>query len=180
MKKLLFLLLLLAAPVCGRAQTPDQKGPSDLRGVLLEMLHTTHDKEDWFVSGNVAIAHLTPEQARWTDGKGGHSVGQLTYHLVFWDREQLDKFKGEKSPAFSGNNDETFNDFDAKKWAETVKDYDTVMTEWEKAVADADDKKLALWASAIDHVATHNAYHIGQILYVRKLQGAWDPAKGVK
>ena len=179
-KKLPFLLLLLAAPLCGRAQTPDQKGPGDLRGVLLEMLHTTHDKEDWFVSGNVAIAHVTPEQARWTDGKGGHSVGQLTYHLVFWDTEQLDKFKGEKPPAFSGNNDETFNDFDAKKWEKTVKDYDAVMTEWEKAVAAADDKKLALWASSIEHVATHNAYHIGQILYVRKLQGAWDPAKGVK
>ena len=29
-------------------------------------------------------------------------------------------------------------------------------------------------------VADHNAYHLGQIIYVRKLQGAWDPGKGVK
>ena len=32
----------------------------------------------------------------------------------------------------------------------------------------------------IAHVGAHNAYHIGQILYVRKLQGVWDPAKGVE
>ncbi len=28
--------------------------------------------------------------------------------------------------------------------------------------------------------ADHNAYHIGQIIFVRKLQGSWDPEKGVK
>jgi uncharacterized damage-inducible protein DinB len=179
MLKVLFLLV-LALPLCGLAQTPGPKGPTNLRGILLEILKTTHDKEDWFVPGNVAMAGLTPEQARWTDGKGGHSVGQLTYHLVFWNSQELAKFKGEKPPAFGGNNDETFNDFDAKKWADTVKQYDDVMTAWEKAVESADDEKLAKWASAIDHVATHNAYHIGQILYVRKLQGAWDPSKGVK
>ena len=43
----------------------------------------------------------------------------------------------------------------------------------------ADDATLAKNASLVEHVATHNAYHIGQILYVRKLEGAWNPAKGV-
>jgi len=35
-------------------------------------------------------------------------------------------------------------------------------------------------ASTIAHIGAHNAYHIGQIIYVRKLQGSWDPEKGVK
>jgi len=55
-----------------------------------------------------------------------------------------------------------------------------VMSDWEKAVETADDKKLAENASLIAHVGAHNAYHLGQILYVRKLQGVWDPSKGVK
>jgi uncharacterized damage-inducible protein DinB len=183
MKKVLLALptmLLLAMPLSVFAQTPDQKGAKDLRGILVELLKTTHNQKDWFVPGNTAMDGLTAEQAKWSDGKGNHSVGQLTYHLVYWDSEQLAKFKGEKPPAFDGNNEETFNDFDAKKWAQMVKQFDTVMTEWEKAVAAADDKKLAEWASTIEHVAAHNAYHIGQIIYVRKQQGAWDPAKGVK
>lgn len=54
------------------------------------------------------------------------------------------------------------------------------MTDWEKAVEAADDKKIEASASDISHIATHNAYHIGQIVFVRKLQGSWDPEKGVK
>ena len=44
----------------------------------------------------------------------------------------------------------------------------------------ADDKKIEAFASEIAHVGAHNAYHIGQIVYVRKLQGSWYPSKGVK
>jgi uncharacterized damage-inducible protein DinB len=157
-----------------------QKKPMTLKEVLLEQLRTTHNKEEWFAPASVAVAGLTPAQASWTDKSGNHSVGQLANHLVFWDRDSLMQFKGEKPPKFDGNNDETFNNFDEKSWAKTVADLDTVMTEWEKAVEDADDAKISLWASRIAHVGAHNAYHIGQMVYVRKLQGVWDPAKGVK
>jgi uncharacterized damage-inducible protein DinB len=61
-----------------------------------------------------------------------------------------------------------------------VKKLNQVMTDWEAAVTNADDQKLADNASLIAHVGAHNAYHIGQIIYVRKLQGVWDPSKGVK
>jgi len=53
------------------------------------------------------------------------------------------------------------------------------MTDLEKLVADADDRQLAKWAPTIGNICTHNAYHIGQIVYVRKLQGSWNPDKGV-
>jgi hypothetical protein len=54
------------------------------------------------------------------------------------------------------------------------------MTDLEKVVETADDGKLAAWASEIAHIGTHNAYHLGQIIFVRKLQGSWNPEKGVK
>jgi uncharacterized damage-inducible protein DinB len=168
---------ILCLSLCASAQ---QKRSMTLKEVLLEQLHSTHDKEEWFATANVAVAGLTPAQASWTDKSGNHSVGQLANHLVFWDRESLAQFKGEKPAKFDGNNDETFNNFDEKSWNKTVADLDAVMTEWEKAVESADDAKVSLWASRIAHVGTHNAYHIGQMVYVRKLQGVWDPAKGVK
>jgi hypothetical protein len=146
---------------------------------LLDQLKTTHNQEDWFVPANIAVDGLTAEQANWKSS-AGHSVGQLTYHLVFWDKQTLAKFKGETPEKFSGNNEETFNNFDSKKWQDTVRELDEVMTEWEKAVEGADDKKVAEWASTIARIGTHNAYHIGQIISVRKEQGSWNPAKGVK
>ena len=42
------------------------------------------------------------------------------------------------------------------------------------------EEKLAMSAATISHISTHNAYHTGQILYVRKLQGSWNPENGVK
>ncbi|MBS1823445.1 MAG: DinB family protein [Acidobacteria bacterium] len=162
------------------AQTPRPEPPTTLKGVLLEQLRTTHNAQDWFASGNTAIAGLTADQARWADGKGNHSVGQLTYHLVFWNKRALMQFKGEKPAQFDGNNDETFNNFTPAQWNDLAKQYDQVMTEWEKAVEAADDATIAKNASLIAHVGAHNAYHIGQIVFVRKEQGSWDPSKGVK
>jgi len=172
--------LILLALFLSLSALAQDKSPTDLRGVLLEQLRTTHNQKDWFVSAKEAVDGVTAEQANWSDGKGNHSVGQLTYHLLFWNRRVLAQFKGEDPGKFSGNNDETFNNFDAKQWSATVKELDEVMTAWEKAVESADDAKLQKQASTIAHIGAHNAYHIGQIVFVRKEQGSWNPDKGVK
>ena len=177
MKRLAFLLM-LAIPLAAVAQS--KTPPTTLRGVLLEQFHTTHDAEDWFVPAKIAVDGLTAEQAQWSPGKGNHSVGQLAYHLWYWNARVLATFNGEKLAPFDGNNNETFDKFNAAQWDDLKVKLDKVMADWEKAVETADEKKLAENASLIAHVAAHNAYHIGQILYVRKLEGAWDPAKGVK
>lgn len=176
-KRIVFLLL-FALPLYVHGQ--DQQPPTNLKSILLEQLRTTHNQKDWFVPANVAVEGVTAEQANWTDGKGNHSIGQLVNHLVFWNTQELAKFRGEQPPKFSGDNDETFTSFDVKQWDSTVKQLDEVLTAWEYAVEAADDKKVEAWASTIAHIGTHNAYHIGQIVYIRKLQGSWDPSKGVK
>jgi uncharacterized damage-inducible protein DinB len=173
-------LILLAFALPTLAQDSKTPPPSTLKSILLEQLRSTHTQADWFVPANTAVEGLTAEQANWTDGKGNHSVGQLVAHIIFWNRRNLAKFKGEPLEKFSGHNDETFTSFDSKQWADTVKQLDEVMTEWEKAVEAADEAKLKSWYSTIAHIGAHNAYHIGQIVYVRKEQGSWDPEKGVK
>jgi hypothetical protein len=151
-----------------------------LKSVLVEQLKTTHDKQNWFVPVNVALDGVTAEQATWTDGSGNHSIGQLANHLLFWNERQLLKFRGQKEPAFGGNNEETFNDFDKSKWEQTVKKLNEVLSELEKLVQSADETSLKSWAETIGNISTHNAYHTGQIIFVRKLQGSWDAKKGVK
>jgi hypothetical protein len=62
------------------------------------------------------------------------------------------------------------------------------LDEWRLNLADIGDDKLnspvnaqyqAPWCSPLAHQNIHNAYHIGQIVLLRKLQGAWDITKGV-
>jgi uncharacterized damage-inducible protein DinB len=160
--------------------------PVTLRSLLLSELHSTHDKAEWFTPIHAAVAGLTAEQAKWVptnaqgkvDPNANHSVGMLAYHLVFWNETALGRLRGE-NPATPGNNDETFNDFDAAHWDEIVQRLDRVMKELEAAVEKMPEDKLALKAPLISHISTHNAYHTGQILYVRKLQGSWNPKNGV-
>ena len=173
----LLLAVFLTAALSAREQP---KTPQTLKEVLLEQLRTTHNEKDWFVPISVAVEGLTPAQVTWTDGDGNHSIGQLVNHLAFWNARALQEFNGEKPAAFSGNNDETFNKFDSKEWTATVNRLDSVMKAWEKAVQEADDSKIKASASLVAHVSTHNAYHVGQIIYIRRLQGSWDASKGVK
>jgi uncharacterized damage-inducible protein DinB len=175
MKKYIVVLLLSVVPVFAQ-----NKKPTNLRDVLLAELKSTHNSEEWFVPANIAVKGLTAEQAKWTDGKGNHSVGQLAYHLVFWNRQSLAKLKGEKPEKFSGNNDDTFNNFDEKSWNDVVQQLDEVLSDLEKWVETADEAKLKENAQMLTHISTHNAYHIGQIIYVRKEQGSWDPKNGVR
>src|SRR5580698_4016103 len=178
--EIVIVMVVAIVPLVVRGQTSDQKPAPTLKSVLLQQLKDTHINSNWFVCANVALAGVTPEQANWTDGKGNHSVGQLAYHIWFWNDRNLRRLKGKDAAKFSGNNDETFDRFDAKSWSETVQKLDAVLTELEKMVDNADETKLKAIAPTIANINTHNAYHIGEIVMVRKEQGSWDPSKGVK
>ena len=180
MKSVLSSVILVLACYTLLAQDKKNEAPPTLKSILLEQLKTTHNQKDWFVPANTAVAGLTAEQAMWKDGSGNHSVAQLTNHIIFWDLEELVKFKGEKPVAFSGNNEETFENLDKRAWDATVKRLDSVLTAWETAIEQADDAKLTKWYSIIAHIGAHNAYHIGQIIFVRKEHGTWNPENGVK
>jgi len=169
-----FLLFLAALPLCAQ-----DKKPTNLRELLLAELRSTHNNADWFVPGNTAMKNLTAEQASWTGGKGNHSVGQIAHHLVFWNRWTLERLNG-STEKYNGTNDETFYKFDTETWNDTVRQFDAVMNDVEKWVQTADEAKLQDSAQMITTICTHNAYHIGQIIYVRREQGSWDPSMGVK
>ncbi|HEY1660575.1 MAG TPA: DinB family protein [Candidatus Sulfotelmatobacter sp.] len=179
-RAIVFAVSTLAIAFSFPCNAQNNQKPATLRSLLLQELHTTHNQAEWFVPIDTAVEGLTAEQASWQPSGGGHSAGQLTYHLLFWNRRNFERLKGEKLENFGGNNDETFVKFDDKQWADTVKQLDQVMTDLEKLVEGADDQQLAKWAPTIGNICTHNAYHIGQIVYVRKLQGSWNPDKGVK
>jgi len=172
-----FASLLLTVSIA-MAQSPPS-APT-LKSILLEQLKETHDKEAWFVPVKIAIEGLTPEQAAWKDETDNHSIVQLVNHLIFWNQQQLAKFKGEKTAEFDGDNKKTFAGLDKATWEASVKQIDEIMIAWEKAIAEADEAKLAKWYSTIARISTHNAYHTGQIIYIRKMKGNWDPEKGVK
>jgi len=188
MRLSLTLSILAAAITISVAQTPTPSAaPVTLRALLTSELHSTHDTAEWFTPIKAAVAGLTAEQAKWVpqnasgklDPNANHSVGMLVHHLAFWNENALARLRGEK-PASPSDNHETFNEFDAAHWDDIVQRLDRVMKDLEAEVEKMSEENLAKAASTISHISTHNAYHTGQILYVRKLQGSWNPENGVK
>src|SRR5262245_18923979 len=174
-------LLLSATPLLASPDPKPTPPPATLKSILLEQFKTTHANQDWFVPASKAVEGMTAEQAAWKDGKGNHSVAQLVSHVIFWDQSNLAQLQGKPAPKYSGKNDDTFDiNVNKETWEQMVKDLDKVLTDWEKAIESADDATIQKWASTIQHVSAHNAYHTGQIIYIRKLQGSWHPEKGVK
>ena len=170
-------LLLLSVPALAAEKATKTV---TLKSSLLEQLRTSHDQQDWFVPVKPALDGVTAAQASWKPQGGDHSIGQLANHLLFWNSQNLARFKKQTPPKFDGNNDETFNAFDQARWDEIRENLDRVLTEMEKLVQGADEKTLQSLAPTLGRIATHNAYHTGQILLLRKMRGAWDPAKGVE
>jgi uncharacterized damage-inducible protein DinB len=151
-----------------------------LQSILLEQLRYTHNKADWYVPIHTAIEGLTIEQAAWTDSSENHSIGQIVNHLAFWNERILIAFQGNTPPDFNDNNKETFSQYNKNDWQQTKNRLDSIQTQWEKAVEGATEKQLQEWSSSIANICSHNAYHTGQIVYIRKKNGWWDENKGVK
>jgi hypothetical protein len=168
------------APPCGCARSEERSQAADWQKFLHQQLKATHTNKDRFVPANIAVQGLTAEQASWADGHGNHSIGKLAYHLAFCNAQELAIFKGETPAKYGEKNHETFSRFDEKQWSETVQQLDQVMLDLEKYVEPADEKGLDKNGSMIATLAMHDAYHIRQIIYIRRLQGSWKTEMGVK
>ena len=159
--------------------------------ILLEQMFACRNQKNWFAPLSDAIAGLTAEQASWHDESTNHSVWQIVNHLIFWNERWLTRFKGIIPPKLEGDTATTFSAEDKgdEMWKLSVNKLDEVLSEWEKELKNAEEAKLqneALkdfgdsWYAVLSQITIHNAYHIGQIVTLRKQHGTWDLEKGVK
>src|SRR6476660_4318428 len=155
--------------------------------VLREQFDACYDNNEWFVSLKTVLDGVTHEQAAWKPDGADNSIWETVNHILFWTERWLQRFRGELNEPQDVDNDTTL-DSDTADWSTTHKRLDKVMIEWREKLSAMDDAKLASavnskyekpWYWPLAQQNIHNAYHIGQILLLRKLQGSWDPKKGV-
>ena len=65
-------------------------------------------------------------------------------------------------------------------WEQSKAKLDSIQLAWNEAVENATSEQLKDFGFEIGNIASHNAYHTGQIIYIRKMKGWWDDSKGVK
>ena len=158
----------------------EKQDSSEMKSLLMEQMKNSHDNKNWFVPLAFATEGLTAEQANWKDSTGNHSIGELVSHLIFWNERNLIAFHGDVLPDYSGNNKETFKKFSSKNWEQALSKLDSIQSKLNETIESATASQLKDWRSDLANICSHNAYHTGQIIYIRKLKGWWDDEKGVK
>ncbi|WHZ05235.1 DinB family protein [Neobacillus sp. YX16] len=158
------------------------------KDVLLEQFLCCQKKSHWFVSFEKAVAGLTPEQANWKKTDSENSIWEIICHLVFWNQRFLNRFKTNENPKMEGNNDTTFTIFKEMEWEQVLERFNAVIADWYETIENCEDEKLdqyisedskETWLESLSSITLHNAYHIGQIVTIRKMQGSWDPEHGL-
>ncbi len=159
----------------------------EFKKVLIKQFDRCYNENGWFVAIRNALEGVTAEQAGWKPDGSENSIWESLSHISYYNNAYLLRFKGIDYQYDVTDNDETFTSGEASEsdWQAEVAKFDAVMTEWRGLIAAADSAKFEQavsvenWGELIANVNAHNAYHGGQILLLRKLQGSWNPEKGV-
>ncbi|WP_430787191.1 DinB family protein [Virgibacillus flavescens] len=160
----------------------------DVRDLLLQQWGSCLDEEDWFPPLEKVLEDITFEQATWKSADVEmNSIWELVCHLLFFEKRFLMRFQGETAnEPQAEDNDATFRlpAETLKNWKATKQEYFHVHRELGNILANAEHEDLYREVLREDNslvlelksLAMHDAYHIGQIVFISKMQGAW-PAK---
>lgn len=155
---------------------------------FLRQLDQNWDQEDWIVPLSAALEGLTPEQAAWKPAEGCSTIWQLVNHINYYNTRTLNRLRGEAPAGNATTNDETFGDAgdpeDTEGWKRTVREAESLYHSIRAALAGLQDEALdkALNEPGSNGMTlgeflsiwiTHDGYHSGQIVLLRKLQGCW-------
>ncbi|MGD6834383.1 DinB family protein [Sutcliffiella halmapala] len=150
----------------------------NVKEVFLEQLSACHNQNAWFVSLHHAIKDLSTEQASWKLNDSSNSIWEIVNHLNYYNERYLLRLQGEDIPKGVHTNDYTFQPIETD-WKTAVDRMNTILSDWSRALENCDEAALNKWVGDITQLTIHNAYHIGQIVHIRKQQEAWDPSQGV-
>ena len=152
---------------------------SELRGLLQELL----DWEDAHVSFDSAVEGVPPEVRGVQPERLPHSPWQLLEHIRICQRDILDFCRDPdyKQPKFEDYWPSTSMPPTEDAWEQSIASFRTDREHLKKL---ATNRSIDLFAP-IPHgsgqtylrelllVADHNAYHVGQLVAVRRLLGNW-------
>lgn len=148
------------------------------RASLLELWDAWWDGDIWIAPWGKAVAGLNAEQAWWrpeavggAGGAGGarHSIWQNVNHVVFWREYTLTTLAGNPKPSDEDVQARQFAQPAAPTepaWAEAKGALERTHRAIRDAIADPSNPMDRL----MNYLA-HDAYHLGQIMYVRGMLG---------
>ena len=147
--------------------------------LLLNVLDSTFEKESWYAPFKHAIEGLTAEQAIWKPfGEATKTIWENVNHLIYYKERLAANLEGREWPHNLDGN-ETFyltdQSNDDKEWKKVVERSEIAQRKLRQVLSTISDQELdqnSLERKLLD-IMLHDAYHTGQIIQLRKMQGSW-------
>ncbi|WP_107949148.1 DinB family protein [Lysinibacillus parviboronicapiens] len=152
------------------------------KDVLSDQLLANANDPSWYVPFSQCVKNLTEEEAYWKVSEESNSIAEIVQHLLYWNETWQTRFKEHNVHAVATieSNDSTFTISKNKTFYELQKELLEVLLHWQEILteeqleSDVQGYFNAKWWQVLGNVTTHNAYHIGQIVYIRKIQKSWN------
>lgn len=154
--------------------------------LLLHQLECSYEKEDWYPPLGAALEGVTAAQASWRPPGAANTIWETVNHLLYYKERLLARLQGTEFFNSAQDNDDTFKvtaaPDDEQAWKDTVNRMKSVHEAIKNTLAsleeDAFDKPLPQKSLglSVSSIIMHDAYHTGEIVQIRKMQGSW-PAR---
>lgn len=142
---------------------------TDARDLLAKFWNDAWTEGLWAASWSKSIDNLTPQQAAWSPAPERHSIWQIVLHMVFWRENELRRFASGQAPSaeeVAKLNFPAIPEVSAAAWEQARSRFR--VTQEKIAAVYADPGKDLERAK---YLLPHDAYHFGQISYLRAMQG---------
>lgn len=152
--------------------------------VLMNQLLANANDPSWHVPFQQSVEQLTEDEAFWTPANSSHSIAEIIQHLLYWNETWQTRYRESRVDAVPsiGDNHNSFVIPDHATFAELRDRLLEVLLQWQELLSAAKLEQEvngfpepAKWWELVSNAAMHNAYHIGQIVYIRKLQKNCSP-----
>lgn len=153
------------------------------KDLLSDQLLANANDPSWYDPFSDSVKNLSEEQAFWKPDENCNSIAEIVQHLLYWNETWQTRYKkshvnavpsiGDNNKSFVIPENENFSHL-KERLLEVLLQWQGLLTE-EKLESEVNGFPVpAKWWEIIGNVATHNAYHIGQIIFIRKLQKSWE------
>lgn len=153
--------------------------------LLLDQMDYTFGHGGWFRALDRAVEGLTAEQAAWHPGHGVNTIWQTVNHLTFWKTLCARRLDGAPLTAERIDNTTTFGNAgqpgDELAWRIALEHLASAHRAYHEAVSRYHEWDLESplpgertpLKELLLALNVHDAYHLGQIVTIRKLQDSW-------
>ena len=131
-----------------------------------------------------ALDGLSPEDAVRKPEGSPHSVAEVVAHMVFWQERFLRIVDGE-APAPVKHAADGWPAVTAEEWPGLVRRYLAGLGRFRDIAGDEDELRRPLVegrdrsvGASLASYYLHDAHHLGQVILLRRMLGAWPPPGG--